>query len=301
MTHIFRYLVALILVVTIAPQNLFAKKTEIKLNLEKGQQFEYVITATQKAATKNIDSESYSDNLNQKMEFTIHQVVLDILANGNYLIQADYKRLTFEIHSQGKNQKYDSDAQDNPPLLNSQLKNFTKIQLEFEVSPQGEVSNLKKSERFSKDTDTKARLTNIIKDFGSESILTEMFNYIPKTKVNQGDKWVVSSTLPDLNNRKYDFIYSLSEVSSNKIMLDFQADFNFETEKPIVMNGKSMMVNQTGVQKGNIVLAADNNMPLSKVTDREINMQIATTDIVTKTKSVSQMKMTYKTSMKLIK
>jgi len=84
-------------------------------------------------------------------------------------------------------------------------------------------------------------------------------------------------------------------------MLDFQADFNFETEKPIVMNGKSMMVNQTGVQKGNIVLAADNNMPLSKVTDREINMQIATTDIVTKTKSVSQMKMTYKTSMKLIK
>ncbi|HEX7585069.1 MAG TPA: DUF6263 family protein [Prolixibacteraceae bacterium] len=298
MKNIFKYLAVLIFLIAATSNGLYAKKTEIRLILKKGQQFEYLVSATQLAENRAGDNPI---EIEQKMELTIHQIVLDKLRNGNYLLQADYKKFTMEVNSQGQNQKYDSNASDNPQFLNDLLKGLTKIQVKFEVSPLGVVSNLTGFEEYTKDIALNARLFSMIKDFGTDKIISQMFNYIPKTKVEQGDKWITSGILPDLNNLKYDINFTMAEVSPENVKLDLQAKFKYVSDKPMVQNYREIKVEETGVQKGNVVIDSKNCMPLSKVLNQKIDMVITATDTKTKAKNVSQMKLTYKTMMKLVK
>lgn len=239
--------------------------------------------------------------IEQKMSLTINQVILDKLPNGNYLIQADYKKFTFEKKSPDIDQKYDSDASDNMQWLDDLLKGMTKLHLKYEVSSSGVVSNLTGFEDYTKNVDLNVKLFHVIRDFGTDQVIVQMFNYFPKTKVEIGEKWMTTATLPDLNNLKYDINYTLTEVSPENIKLEMMAKIKFISEKPVVQFNKEVKIEETGVQKGNVILNPINNMPLSSFVTQNMDMLISTTDTITKTKEVAQMKLLFKTSVKLVK
>jgi len=298
MKYIFRSLALLIFLLSITSLSLYAGKTKIRLLLKKGQKFEYLVSGTFKAENNSSDKPIEVD---QKMELTIDQVVLDKLRNGNYLIQADYKRFTLEINSNDKIAKYDSNLSDNRPWFNRLLEGLTKISLKYEVSPLGVVSNLTGFEEFTKDKDRHDEVVNYIKEFGTDRIIVQMYNYIPKLKVEKGDQWIAEGVLAEMNNLKYDINYMLDEVTDENCKLDFNAKFKYASDKKLILGKKSIRVEETITQKGNIILDTKRNLPLLSTVNQKTDMLLYTKDTVTNNQDVSQMKMTSQTTTKLVK
>lgn len=298
MKYNFRYLAVLIFLVAATSNGLSAKKAEIRLILKKGQKFEYLVSGAFKAENKLGDKPMV---IEQKMELTIDQVVLDKLRNGNFLIQADYKRFTLELNSQGKIQKYDSNLSNNQPWFNKLLNGLTKIRLKYEVTPIGVVSKLTGFEEFTKDEYLHEEIVNFIKEFGTDRIISQMFNYIPKMKVEPGDHWTAAGIMPEMNNLKYDINYTLTEVTAENCKLDLQANFKYASEKKVIQNGKSLRVEEKGVQKGNVILDSRNNMPMLSTVNQGTDMLVYSKDTITNAEEVTQMKMSFKTTTKLVK
>jgi hypothetical protein len=298
MNHIFKYLAALIFLIASTPDNLSAKKTEIKLHLKKGQQFEYVVTETLSTEQR------FGGNpveIEQIIKLTINQVVLDKLRNGNYLIQADYKRFTFEKDSPEGNQGYDSNAANNIKSLDDVLSRMTMLHLKYEISPVGVVSNLTGFEDLIKDVAIYTKLIRLINDFGTDKIIFRLFDYFPKTNVEAGDKWVNIDSLSHLNNFIYDINYTLAEASPENIKLERLAKIKYISEKPVLQYNKEVSIDETGTQKGDVFLDPKNNMPLSSLVTQNTNILITSVDTTLRTKERAQLKISSKTTVKLVK
>jgi len=298
MKYIFRSLAVLILLIAVSPHGMCANKTEIRLLLKKGQKFEYVVTGLLRAEKELGDKPTV---IEQKMELTIDQVVLDKLRNGNYLIQADYKRFMLELNSGEKIQNYDSNLSNNQPWFDKLLGGLTKLSLKYEVSPFGVVSNLKGFEEIMKNKYQHEEIVNFIKEFGTDRIISQLYNYIPKMKVEPEDQWKRIGTLPEMNNQLYDINFTLTEITAENCKIDLQATFKYNSDKKIIQNGKSLRVEVKGVQKGNIIVDSKNNMPLLSTINQGTEMLVYSKDTITNFEEVSQMKMSFKTTTKLVK
>jgi hypothetical protein len=217
------------------------------------------------------------------------------------LIQADYKRFTLELNSGDKIQKYDSNLSDNQAWFTKLLGGLTKLSLKYEVSPLGVVSNLKGFEEFIKDKYLHEEIVNFIKEFGTDRIISQLYNYIPKMKVEPGDHWTTVGTMPEMNNLLYDINYTLTEITAENCKLDLHANFKYNSDKKVIQNGKSLRVEEKGVQKGNISLDSKNYMPLLSTVNQSTEMLIFSKDTITNAEEVSQMKMSFKTITRLVK
>ncbi len=298
MKYLFRSLAVLIFLLAATAPSLYAKKTEVRLLLKKGQKFEYVVSGLLRAEKELGDKPMV---IEQKMELTIDQVVLDKLRNGNYLIQADYKRFTLELNSGEKIQNYDSNLSNNQPWFDKLLGGLTKLSLKYEVSPLGVVSNLKGFEEIMKNKYQHEEIVNFIKQFGTDRIISQLYNYIPKMKVEPGDQWKRIGTLPEMNNQLYDINFTLTEITAENCKIDLQATFKYNSDKKIIQNGKSLRVEVKGVQKGNIIVDSKNNMPLLSTINQGTEMLVYSKDTITNFEEVSQMKMSFKTTTRLVK
>lgn len=298
MKHYFRYLAFFIFLVVVSSNTLVAKNVEIRLNLKKGEQYKYVVTAInkidQKVRNKPVQME-------QRMTLTINQVVLNKLNNGNYLLKADYEKFRIEIITEDNKIIYDSDSVLTSNGLERILKIMTTVHLKYEVSPSGIVSNMTGLEELSKQVASNMQMANLIRNFGTNQLISQMYSYMPKGKVEIGEKWVVPGIMPELNDLKYDINYTLIEALSENIKLDLHANFKFISAERIIQKDKDIKISETGIQKGDVVLNSKNKMPLSSFLDQEINMIVTATDTLTKSKEVMPMKLISKTSMKLVK
>ena len=72
MKYLFRSLAVLIFLLAATAPSLYAKKTEVRLLLKKGQKFEYVVSGLLRAEKELGDKPMV---IEQKMELTIDQVV----------------------------------------------------------------------------------------------------------------------------------------------------------------------------------------------------------------------------------
>lgn len=298
MKHCFRYLALFIFLIVVSSNTLVAKNVEIRLNLKKGEQYKYVVTAInkidQKVRNKPVQME-------QRMTLTINQVVLNKLNNGNFLLKADYEKFRFEIITADNKTVYDSDSVSTSNGLDVLLKIMTTVHLKYEVSPSGIVSNMTGMEELSKQVASNMQMANLVRNFGTNQLISQMYSYMPKGKVEIGEKWVVPGIMPELNDLKYDINYTLTEVSSENIKLDLEANFKFNSEERIIQKDKDIKISETGIQKGNVVLNPKNRMPISSFLDQKIDMIVTATDTLTKSKDVMPMKLFSKTSMKLVK
>lgn len=243
-----------------------AKKEEMKLRLLKGEHFIYVIT--QENTMQKTPEEVL---VSQTMALKIDHKVIDRQVNGNYLIEASFKSFSIELKYNGTVQRYHSDTVEWSNKLYKTLNFLTDIKLTYEVSPEGVVSKLTGFEPIKKKIETDPKLASLLRSFGNEQFLMELYNYIPAQPVGVGDKWTAEGIMPDLMNFKYNSQYTLKEATAQNLKLDQQASINFSTEMPAA-DGKTELVKETGTQKGTLILDPNTRMRLSSDIDQQMEI-----------------------------
>jgi hypothetical protein len=277
-----------------------AKKEEMKLLLNKGQHYIYLIT--QENTMEEIsDKSDKSDKIEMKqnMALKIDHKVIDQLPNGNYLIEASFKSFGIELNSDGKISRYHSDTID---VMNSMYKtlNFlTSVKLKYEVSREGVVSNLSGFESIREKMTPDRKLLGLLRSFGNERFILEMYNYVPTGNVGVGDKWTKSAILPDLKDLKYDIQYSMKEASTQNLKLIQNASFSYSTELPMGSDVESKMDGK-GTQNGFLLINPITKMRISSDINQQIELSIQKKG-KEQTKKIPPRRITTHTTMVLVK
>jgi hypothetical protein len=269
----------------------------MKLLLNKGQHYIYLIT--QENTMKEISDKSDKIEMKQNMALKIDHQVIDQLPNGNYLIEASFKSFSIELNSDGKISRYHSDTID---VMNSMYKilNFlTSVKLKYEVSREGIVSNLSGFESIREKMNPDHKLLGLLRSFGNERFILEMYNYVPTGNVGVGDQWTKSGTLPDLKDLKYDIQYSMKEASTQNLKLIQNASFSYSTELPMESDIKSKMDGK-GIQNGFLLINPITKMRISSDINQQIDLSIQKTG-KEQTKKIPPRRITTHTTMVLVK
>lgn len=271
-----------------------AKKEEMKLFLNNGQHYIYLITQE-----NTIEGKSGKIEMKQNMALKIDHEVIDQLPNGNYLIEASFKSFGIELNLNGKISRYHSDTIE---VMNSMYKtlNFlTGVKLKYEVSREGIVSNLSGFEPVSKKMKTDKQLSGLLRSFGNERFILEMYNYIPTGSVGIGNQWTKSAVLPDLMDLKYDIQYIMKEASAKNLKLSQKALLSYSAEIP-KESGAEGKIDEEGTQNGFLLINPITKMRISSDINQQIDVSIQekTTE---QTEKISPKKITTHTTMVLVK
>lgn len=239
----------------------------MKLRLFRGEHYIYVITQ------ENIIQENPQEEamLDQKIALKIQQDVVERLGNGNYVIEASFVSFSLELKYNGKVSRYHSDTIN---VLNKYYKslNFlTHIKLNYEVSPEGVVSNLTGFEPVKQKIETDPQLSGLLRSFGTEQFLLEFYNHVPLESVGVGDKWTGSGILPDMMNLKYDIRFTFKEALTQQMKLTHEASFNYSPEVPME-DGTTGKLKETGTQKGVLLIDPRTRMCLSSDIDQQLEI-----------------------------
>jgi hypothetical protein len=295
MNRISLYLLFSICLFTFLP-GISSAKSDMKLRLNKGARHIYVISQENQA----IENEKVVE-VEQKIALTIDHQVINLLPNGNYSIQLAFKRFSiFMKHSQ-RSLRYDSDTVDVMNPLYKTLNFLTDIRLNYEVSPEGIVSNLKGFDPVKKAIEKNAQLGNFLRNFGSELFYTELYNYIPKSEVEIGEKWKTTAVLPDLNNLKCEIQYTLKEATPQNLQLAQAASFKMTTDLPAAPDGSLSKVNENGTQAGSLVIDSKTNMRISSVLTQSVNVLMTTNKTEKNPEKSKTLKLITQTTFALVK
>lgn len=234
-----------------------AKKEEIKLFLFKGESYTYVISQE-----NAIDGKDGAPSLHQKVELKVRHTVLNRLPSGNYEMEAAYIGFNTKFESQGRKYRYNSDTVDVRNQMYKVLEFMTHVKLNYEVSPDGVVSNITGFEAIKNRMDIDPFLKSILWTFGSTQYLVDFYNYFPLKSVQPGDKWTNSTIMPEMKNYKYDIQHAFKSESEKEIQLAHEVSFKYSTE---IAENDTMLnhVTQIVTQEGGITISKNNKMPVS--------------------------------------
>jgi len=267
----------------------------MKLRLFRGQHYTFIIT--QESTIQENPKEA--SKLSQKTSLKIRQDVVSILGNGDYEIEASIENFNLEIKSNGKITRFDSDTINVMNKYYKTLNFLNQIKLNYEVSPEGVVSKLTGFETIKKKVESDPQLSNLLRSFGSEQFIIELYNYVPLKNVGVGDKWTGIGILPDMMNLKYDIQYTLKEASALNLKLNREASFIYTVEPPPA-SGKTGQIKETGTQKGILILDPKTRLCLSSDLDQQIQITMPDQGKPTDEKA-SPIKITTHTKMQLVK
>lgn len=234
-----------------------AKKEEMKLILFKGESFTYLISQE-----NSIEGTQETAPMHQMVSLRIRHTVIGRLPSGNYEMEAVYLGFSTKFKNQGRKFSYNTDTVDVRNKLYKVLNFLNGVTLSYEVSPEGEVSNIRGFEVVQNRTDSDPFLKGMLWSFGNTQFLSEFFNYVPHKSVGIGSKWTNSSEMVELKNYKYDIQYTYLAKTEKEIKLDRETSFNYATE--IAVNDSTVNhITQAITQEGNICISPKNMMPIS--------------------------------------
>lgn len=248
----------ILVIVFILPLFSSAKKENLKLQLTKNSRHIYSISQENQA----IENGKVTD-VEQRINLKIEHRVLDILSNGNYHVEVSLKRFSIQMKHNSKVLRYDSDTVDVSNPLYKTLNFLTDVRLNYEVSPEGEVRNLRGFDPIRNEIEKDLRLANFLRNFGSEIFYTELYNYVSRSEVEVGETWKKNSVLPDLNDLKCDVIYTLKEVLPQRLKIEQESSFRMESDLPKAPDGTVSKVKETGTLKGTLIIDPKTNMRIS--------------------------------------
>jgi hypothetical protein len=278
----------------IIPEIYAAKKEELKLRLYKGAHHVYTISQENKAFLKDNTLQA-----EQTTSLTIDHKVLEQLPNGNFKIEVAYKRFRAYMKYNQNEIKYDTNVAEksNPFYENFQF--MTDIRLNYEVSPEGKVSNMTGFEPIRAKEETDPQLASFTRIFGKEMFITELYNYIPAKNVEIGEEWKSDGILPDLMDFKYDIKFTLKEFTPQNLKLRQTAEIKMMKDLPEEPDGTITQISETGNQEGLLVLDPKTNMRLSSDVTLTADLVVTTTNSKTQDKKVNPLKISSKITISL--
>jgi hypothetical protein len=254
--------------VIFASFSFYAQKTDIKLNLKKGDVY---MMKTQMSNVIDQDMMGMKIKVDQDVTTETEIKVADVLANGNYIIEQTYKRLTLSMNTNGQKLSFDTDVEDasSPLALLKKLKDAT---IKYELTPKGDISNVSGLNELITGMDP--RQANMVSGIVDKDKMAGTFNYIPKEKVNPGDTFIKKIKLKEVMGIAVDTRYTVEKITSDEAAIRLASDMKFSPAKPIVQNGISMKMDGTGMQKGIYLIDMKTGMPKSAKTTQDIDMTV---------------------------
>jgi hypothetical protein len=257
-----------VFILLILPQ-ISVAKVDLKLHLNKNTIHTYVITQENQAIENG-----QAVAIEQKTALTVRHKVIERLSNGNYSIELKLMRFSILLKNNNNSLWFDSDTVDVANPLYKTLKFLTDIQLNYEVSPGGIVSNLKGFDSLQKEIQNNFQLGNFLQIFGNELFYKELYNYLPAREVEVGMNWKSMAVLPDLSDKKYEIQYTLKEVTPENSKLALESVFKLATEFQNTPDGSTAKINENGTLKGTMVIDSNSGMRLASQVIQSINLQI---------------------------
>lgn len=282
--------------IVLIPEISSAQKADLKLRLNKGSHHIYTIYQENQAIEDGKPIE-----VEQKITLKIDHQILNQLPNGNYQVEVLFKRFSIAMKHITNVIRYDSDTVDVSNPLYKTLNFLTDVKLNYEVTPEGVVSKLVGFEPIKKQLEKDARLGNLLRNFGSEHFILELYNYIPRKEVEAGEKWKASVVLPDLNDLNCDVQYLLKEITPKNLKLTQEASFQMTSDLPVAPDGTVAKVDEKGTQAGSLVIDTGTNMRLSSQVIQSVNVLLTTQKASPEGKSVRNLKLVTKTSFELVR
>jgi len=266
----------------------------MKLFLNNGQHYIYLITQE-----NTIEGKSGNIEKKQKMALKIDHEVIDQLPNGNYLIEASFKSFGVELNLNGKIFRYHSDTIEVMNRMYKILNFLTTIKLKYEVSREGIVSNLSGFEPIKEKMKTDNQLSGLLRSFGNERFILEMYQYLPTGSIGIGNQWTKSAVLPDLMDLKYDIQYTLKETSAQNLKLAQKSLFSYFAEIP-KESGTEGKIIEEGTQNGFLLINPITKMRISSDINQQIDVSIQEKS-TEKTEKIPPRKITTNITMVLLK
>lgn len=271
-----------------------AKDFDFRLNLKKGEKFDYVFTSSDKV-------DQIMNNLPAKIEqqssLTFSLTVLGKIKGGGYKLAADYKKFSTHIVMNGNKIDYDSDSvyQSNPyaDLLND----FNKIHYTFDLSATGVVGNIQGLGPWTQKINSNIQLANLLKGVGTEEFISVLLNYLPQTSVQPGAKWTISTVLPEMKNLKYNMNYHFEGAGADQITLGLEAKIDYKKPKA---EGDNISMTNTISQRGRMLLDPKSFMPVSCQISQTSDLAVTNTNPRTLVETTTPMKIKTEKSLKLV-
>ena len=246
-----------------------AQKTDIKLNLKEGDSYLF------KMAMNNVvnqDMMGMKVQVDQNMTTETGFNVIGIAENGNYLVKQTYKRVVMDISTNGQKMHFDSDAEDAAESPLSSIKKIVGVTLTYELSPKGDVSNVKGIDKLLQDmAPAQAKMLSEIAD---KDKLSNIFSYMPKEKVTTGDSYTKTVKLKEVMGIEVETKYTIESINTEKASIKLHSDIEFNPDKPIEQDGMKMKMEGKGTQSGVYQVNLKTGMADSAKTEQDLDMTI---------------------------
>ena len=230
-----------------------AQKVSNKLQFQKGQKLEMLTTV-----------KSASQMMGQSIDVNVTSTrVLDVsnVASGNATIENKIKRLQVAFEGMGQSQNFDSDKEsDRTSEMGKGLEKALKNTYSMTVDSYGKITAVKASaDNPNSKPDSSAGATDpmsgmmegMMEGFALPKVgdATD-FAILPAKEVGKGDSWTDSTSTDKDSKRKA--TYTVSEISSNDILLDFTEEVATKTTKENM--GMEVAIDKKDKNTGKITL-----------------------------------------------
>lgn len=236
-----------------------AKKVELRYHLEKGAEINFEFITTQEISQEVMGQPQGTNSvLTQKISFK----VLDILSDGNYLMQRNTTGMKIKMASPIGDMEYDSDTE----MEESAFSGFSwllKTPVEFIMTPKGMIVEVKDAEKLAETFAEKMgnggmesqMAAGLVSQFSNaeaikQNVGTMLLNF-PDKKMKKGQNWEFSSTMDQMVNFKSTAITTLSEVNAETAVLVQEVKIEVgENGGKMEMEGMEMEYDLTGGKQG---------------------------------------------------
>ena len=246
-------------------------KVLLRLNLEKGSVYEMTMVT---ASHINQEMMGQKMKMEMTMQMNFNYEVLDVLANGNFLIDYSIMKMKMDMNMNGQSMNFDSDSSEGNIALNSKLKNLIGTKLKLELNPGGKVIQVDGIEEYIKSIAGDQQLAQSMQMFMSKdnfsSFFDQTFNYFPENEVSVGDKWNSSFKLPVIMNMETVMNFEVAEIQKNEVVLNINSDVNMDA--PIEQGGMKVDMKMNGTQNGKMTIDTSDGCFRSQVLTQKFDM-----------------------------
>ncbi len=288
-----------------------AKKVELKYTLEKGAEISFKMVTDQDISQEVMgQSQATTTSQTQVMVFT----VLDVTAEGNYLMKRKIAGLKVLVSSPMGDMEYNSDEPSADGPFKETLGWLTETPLEFVMSSSGEILEIMDAEKLAEEFTAKfsgggvesQMVMGLAGQFSSEEgiiqSLGSMLLKYPEGKIKIGTPWEVESKMQQVINFKNTTSIQVKEASEDEAILALDGKIELgEGDNTMEMQGMEMEYDLAGGSQGSfevdlktgLVIKAERITTISGVISVDspqlpapmsIPMTIKTTDTISREK-----------------
>lgn len=237
-----RTIITLFLLVTCS-LSITAQQYDLKLNLSKGQQYTQVLTM-------NLDmAETISDqaiNINTSIKYELKQTVKSLTAEGNFVLENEYKHISISIDAMGQQMSYDTDSKDTSG--NDAMKTYADVfkqilgkKFSVTLSPKGKVIEVKGLKELmsslmkrNNDPTVQKLIEGTLDDAKMSSNFESSYHIFPDVPVKIGEKWSQKNLMESIVPMNISTVYTLKAINNGKATIAASGDFsvnddNFES------------------------------------------------------------------------